>query len=70
MVKQKYMYLKSIYKKMEGNKDICLHEIDHKLKVYEEIEIYKYTKIKGNNNIIDLIKNVDLTELCIMYCTF
>ncbi len=70
IVKQKYIFLKSIYERQDRNQDICLHEIAHKLKVYEELEINNYTIIQGNNNFLDLIKNVDLTEFCIMYCPF
>ena len=50
------------------DKDGCIHEINHNLRVLDELEIKKFTTIKGNNNFLDLVKYADLTEYSIMYC--
>ena len=69
MADQKYLFLKHILDLPNNDKNGFLHDIAHKLAEYEELERNNFTIIPGNNNALDLIKSVDLTEYCIMYCS-
>ena len=66
------MEINSILKQLsdlsEHKLDICIHEIACLLKELEELNKRKYTSIRGYNNFLDLIKNVDVTEYSLMYC--
>ena len=62
------MFLKYLSELPNNDKDGYLHDIAHKLMEYEELELHKFTIILGNNNALELIKQADLTEFCIIYC--
>ena len=66
------MVMHSILKQLSelpGRKlDLCLHELACLLREIEELTEKKHTIIPGNNNCLDLIRHVDLTEYCMMYC--
>ena len=68
MVDQIYLSLKQLCELPNNDKYGYLHEIAHKLKEHEELEENKFTIIPGNDFALDLIKSVDLTEYCIVYC--
>ena len=68
MVEQIFSSLKQLFELSNNNRNGYLHEIAHKLKEHEELERNKFTILPGNNNALDLVRNVDLTEYCIVYC--
>ena len=60
--------LKQLTNLPENKRDVCLHEISNLLVHIEELTENHYTIIPGNNNFLDLIRYLDLTEFSQAYC--
>ena len=45
-----------------------LHEINHILLLFDELERNKYTVIKGNDHFLDSIKYIDISEFNLVFC--
>ena len=61
-------YLQSIMEKCIFDEEGYIHEINHNLLVLDELINKKYTVIRGNDNFLDLIKYIDITEYSLAYC--
>jgi len=61
-------FLQRIIEKGIYDREGYLHEINHNLHLLDELEKKKYTIIAGNNNVLDLIKYMDVTEYSLAYC--
>ncbi len=67
-IKDFHPFLQRIMERGIFDKEGYLHEINHSLLILDQLENKKYTSIKGNDNFLDLIKFVDITEFNLVYC--
>lgn len=61
-------FLQNVLEKGIFDDEGYIHEITHNLLVLDELIKKKYTIIRGNDNFLDLIKYVDITEYSLAYC--
>ena len=45
-----------------------LHEINHILLLFDELEMNKFTITKGNDHFLDLVKYLDVSEFSLAFC--